>query len=105
MPNNDVEDASDLYVVARIGDQQFESDTHWRSTDGVGSFNYRFKFQIQLPTREPFLRFYAYDRDIVTSNDFLACCQLNLTEYLNEAFQNNKETTLFLGEEKAFETI
>ena len=97
MPNNDIEDASDLYVIVRLGDKQYETDTHWRSTDGTGSFNYRVKFKVNLPTRQPFLRLYCYDRDIITCNDYLASCQLNLTEYLNEAFQNDKETTLYLG--------
>ncbi len=33
-PNNDIEDASDLFVSATVGDTSLKTDTHIRSMNG-----------------------------------------------------------------------
>jgi hypothetical protein len=49
---NKDEGSSDLYVSCQIeGDESSKqnTDTHWKSEDGTGNFNYRMKFPLNLP--------------------------------------------------------
>jgi hypothetical protein len=34
--------------------QILETDTHWKTTKGFGSFNWRMVFNITLPTKDPY---------------------------------------------------
>ena len=35
VPNNDIEDASDLYVTGTLGDKTLKTDVHYRSQNGI----------------------------------------------------------------------
>ena len=50
---NKDEGSSDLYVSCQMEgdvDKKQNTDTHWKSEDGTGNFNYRMKFPVTLPT-------------------------------------------------------
>jgi hypothetical protein len=49
---NKDEGSSDLYVSCQLeenSDSKQNTDTHWKSEDGTGNFNYRMKFPVTLP--------------------------------------------------------
>ncbi len=52
--------------------------SHWNSTDGTGSFNWRMKFQFVLPHPNPRLTLQIWDRDILSANDIVGEIILNL---------------------------
>jgi hypothetical protein len=41
------------------------SDTHWRCADGKGSFNFRMKWDVELPSKFFRLTLQAWDRDLL----------------------------------------
>jgi len=43
------EDAVDIYVTGKIGETLLKTDTHFRSLDGNGSFNWRLVFPVKFP--------------------------------------------------------
>ena len=63
-----------------------ETDVHWRSHKGKGSFNWRCVFDVELPqhARSPArLAIKAWDKDPVTfSNDLIGAIELNLDRLL-----------------------
>lgn len=57
---------NDLYIKAWVqGEAAQETDTHWRCKKGKGSFNWRMKFDVELPMKFPYLTVQMWDRDIV----------------------------------------
>jgi uncharacterized Zn-finger protein len=56
---NKDEGSSDLYVSCQIegnaGSKQ-STDTHWKSEDGTGNFNYRMKFPLLLPASQSLIK-------------------------------------------------
>jgi hypothetical protein len=80
----DAEGTSDVFVKAWIDEQdQKETDTHWRCSNGCASFNYRLLFDFKSPSIKPEsdaykLKLALYDRDIFRSNDFLCKFEIDL---------------------------
>ncbi len=52
-PAMDAEDTSDLFVTAMVGDARQQTDVHYRSQTGTGSFNWRMVFPVTLPMPDP----------------------------------------------------
>ena len=89
---------NDLYVVAYVSGQEGmrqASDTHWRSKNGRGSFNWRFKFDVKLPMKYPYLTLQLFDKDVVKYNDFIAARTLSLAYYFEAALRNEGPTNCF----------
>lgn len=70
------EECNDLYVKGKFGNQELETDTHWRCRE-KGSFNWRWKFKLDFPFdydeeygRE-YLTISLWDKDIVKSNEMI----------------------------------
>jgi len=67
-------ESKDEEAARRMQERQ-NSDTHWRSQNGTGSFNWRFKFRVRVghdtttPTR---LMLQLWDKDVVKYNDCIA---------------------------------
>lgn len=49
VPSQDIEDCSDLYIIAKLADQEQQTDIHFRAMGGKGSFNYRLIFNFMFP--------------------------------------------------------
>lgn len=86
----DWEGTSDIFIRAFVDpDDDKLTDTHWRCSNGIGSFNYRLKFNVKSQPRvaEPsyILTIQAWDKDIVASNDLIGSCDLDITPLFNDA--------------------
>lgn len=86
MPNDDIEDMSDLYVKCQFNDQIQQTDVHYRSSTGDGNFNWRLVYPVKLPIKNTLVTFKVYDKDFVTGDDFLASGSFDIRDYLEEAF-------------------
>lgn len=77
---------NDLYTRCWIeGQRPQETDTHWRAKGGKGSFNWRFKFDIELPYDHPVLTFQLWDRDILKWNDCIAESSVDISPFFRKA--------------------
>jgi hypothetical protein len=99
MPNNDIEDMSDLYVKCDFDGTTQETDVHYRSSTGEGNFNWRMVYPLKLPLKNPTISFKVFDKDIITSDDYLASGSFSIQKYLDEAFETDSSMSLFLGTE------
>lgn len=80
MPLMDVEGTTDIYVAAMLaGSEWKETDTHWRSQNGFGSFNWRMKFNMEFPLKEGNCMFtlQAWDKDLIGRNELIGEAQFN----------------------------
>ena len=88
---------NDLFVRAKLQRSGFatvtlETDTHYRAKKGVGNFNWRMKFPIELPrprNEAPRLLLQLWDRDLIESNDCIAELDLDLGCLCRPALQHN----------------
>ena len=87
VPEMDVEGTTDAYIRAFISDDSVqETDTHYRCTTGSPSFNYRLKFNIQMPiTQKSLLSLQLWDRDLIKSNDVICEWTLDLSDIVNDS--------------------
>lgn len=84
----DWEGTSDIFIRAYFdskADQQ--TDTHWRSQNGVGSFNYRLKFPIksQGDDADYVMTLQGWDKDVLASNDLIGETQIDLKSLVDDA--------------------
>lgn len=80
---------SDIFVVGYPEGQKPQvTDTHWRSEDGNGSFNWRMKFPIIVPCKVPRFKIQIWDKDVLTPNDAIGECNLNLRPFYMKAWRN-----------------
>jgi len=76
---------SDIFVTAYPeGAKPQYTDTHWRSENGEGKFNWRMNFRVTVPNAIPKFKVQIWDKDILNPNDAIAEANLNLrTFYMN----------------------
>ena len=85
MENLDIEDTSDIYVVAFLdGNKKFQTDVHYRCSTGQGSFNWRMKIPVEFPRSKFDLTLQAFDNDILSRDDFICGARLNIGQILND---------------------
>ena len=85
MENLDIEDTSDIYVVAFLdGNKKFQTDVHYRCSTGQGSFNWRMKIPVEFPRAKFDLTLQAFDNDILSRDDFICGARLNIGQILND---------------------
>lgn len=63
------------------------TDVHNFSEDGKGEFNWRMKFPIILPRRNPNLKLQIWDADFV-SDEAISEATINLRSMFNEMYKN-----------------
>lgn len=87
VPMMDGEGTSDVYIKAFISDtDKQETDTHYRNTTGIPSFNYRLLFGVKTPSIKPFMiTLQAWDRDLLKSNDLICQWELDITEMVKDS--------------------
>lgn len=90
---------NDLYVVGMFNDDEQETDVHYRSATGNGSFNWRMVFPVQLPVKNPLVTFKVYDKDLLSGNDFISSGSFSISKHLDEVFETDTSTALYLGTE------
>lgn len=76
---------NDLYVRVQYNNQPVQTtDTHWRAKGGIGSFNWRCKFPLELGTFLPpqRLTLQIWDRDVIKYSDHIGEAVLNLRPWL-----------------------
>ncbi|KAJ5071996.1 c2 calcium-dependent membrane targeting [Anaeramoeba ignava] len=79
---------SDIFVTCQLNEgKRQRSDIHWRSTDGKGSFNWRFVFPVVLPNRVPRIKFQLWDEDILNPNDSIGESLINLKAFFRKAYK------------------
>ena len=90
VPCEDIEGVSDVFIRAYFDDDdKKDTDTHFRCSSGAASFNYRLKFNVESPRKEPLLLvLQAWDFDLFSQNDYL--CEWTLD--LDELFKNVRLT-------------
>ncbi len=72
-----------------------ETDTHWRCRNGKASWNWRMKFNVELPRKFPYLHFQLWDRDILKYNDCIAECNLDCEKYFKQAHRYDEAVNFF----------
>jgi hypothetical protein len=87
---------TDLYITgsvdesgAAVAPAMQTTDTHLRARNGVGNFNWRFKFPIALPCKpgkQPRLRLQVWDMDFFSANESLCETYLSLRGMCDTAF-------------------
>lgn len=89
---DEVRRQSDLFLVADLTSLELalqtmrdETDTHWFATDGIGSFNWRIKFNVTLPMKKARLTLQAWDNNLI-SNDAIGERVIPMTAFLKRAY-------------------
>jgi len=83
---------NDIFVSGSLRGQKAQTtDTHWRSEDGKGEFNWRMVWPISLPMKNPNLTMLLWDKDVLNPNDSVCESVINLTGLCRKAF--NAKTT------------
>ena len=83
MKQMDVEGTSDIYVNAFVdGKNKQSTDIHYRSQNGIGSFNWRIVLPISLPSNRTVLYLQVYDNDLFASDDYICGAEIDLKQIL-----------------------
>jgi len=95
VPRVDVEDTVDIFINARLEDgQTARTDTHFRSTDGNGSFNWRMVFPILLPMKKHRITFQIMDKDLFSSNDYISEATLDFNSEAMKAYEREEAVSI-----------
>ncbi|EZG44373.1 C2 domain protein [Gregarina niphandrodes] len=76
LPNNE---QRSLFVRVTLHDESYDSDVHYRSTDGTAQFNWRFVFSPTSNKNSSILIFQVWSSNILARNELLAERELDLT--------------------------
>lgn len=88
----DFEGTSDIFIRAFLDPADDHlTDTHWRCTDGVGSFNWRLIFKIKSGQDSYNLSVQAWDKDIIASNDLIGDFNLDISPLFEDVMLTNKK--------------
>ena len=91
----DFEGTSDIYCRAFFDSNHSKrTETHFRSMNGNGSFNYRLHFDVQNPGDNQILNLQVWDMDLLSSNDFIGDSSLNLASPIKDAMMTNKAISI-----------
>jgi hypothetical protein len=94
---DEITQQNDLYITGLLdspGQKKKRTDTHLRSKKGKGSFNWRMKYQVELPMKNPRFNIQVWDMDIFSANDFICEATLNLSSLSQKAFKVKDRTKL-----------
>lgn len=96
VPCMDDEGTSDIYIAGYLDENNKQlTDTHYRSKNGKGSFNWRMVFPVELPQPEVIISFQIFDKDIFSPDDFISDCTLDLSTQAQKAFENELNIKLY----------
>ncbi|DAZ97328.1 TPA: hypothetical protein N0F65_003692 [Lagenidium giganteum] len=96
-------DLSDLFIkcwLQAFDDRAQTTDIHWRAKDGKASFNWRMKFDLELPVdkdselEKGYLHLQMWDKDLVY-DDCLADSIVDLSSFLKQAYKTKQIVNVF----------
>jgi len=105
---------NDLYITGELSSSvedecsTQQTDLHFRSQNGCGSFNWRMKFPLKLPKRKlaeyPRFNIQIWDKDFFSPNDNIAEAIIDLQPFLRyaEKFSAEKRCVLEYDEQDKF---
>lgn len=85
----DAEDTTDMYINAFIDSKEKQqTDLHFRCQTGVGSFNWRMLFPVDLPRKDKnnYLNIQVFDKDFFSPDDYICSNNINLEDFLNRIY-------------------
>ncbi len=85
----DIEGTSDIYITVKVDEKTLATDTHWRATGGKGSFNYRLLFNVHLPVADPVAIIQVWDKDLLSSDDYICSAELDFTNAQKIAYEDD----------------
>eukprot|EP00488_Nonionellina_sp_1-RS-2012_P004076 TRINITY_DN9085_c0_g1_i1.p1 TRINITY_DN9085_c0_g1~~TRINITY_DN9085_c0_g1_i1.p1 ORF type:complete len:177 (-),score=33.14 TRINITY_DN9085_c0_g1_i1:136-666(-) len=92
---------NDLFVTCALDGvdnkkyKKQQTDLHFRSQRGFGSFNWRMKFQLDLPCKQPpRLRIQIWDKDFFSVNDSICEAYLDLSGLFKKSLKNHDRTVM-----------
>lgn len=97
-----ITDQNDLYVTCECsfpGLKKQQTDLHFRSKKGKGSFNWRMKFAVTLPTPNklwPRLRFQIWDKDFFSANDSICETLVSLKGLCKQAMKKKDQVKMLV---------
>mmetsp|Transcript_5302 Transcript_5302/g.11686 ORF Transcript_5302/g.11686 Transcript_5302/m.11686 type:complete len:218 (+) Transcript_5302:1-654(+) len=68
-----------------------ETDLHGGAKEGVGKFNWRFVWPVDLPCKIPRMKLQVWDANLIGSNDALGETNVSLKGHLNKAFKAQRK--------------
>jgi len=66
------------------------TDTHFRSTNGKGSFNWRLVFKTVLPQEKQRISFKIWDKDLLSSSDYISEASFDFDKFAQRAFEHEE---------------
>ncbi|OQS05760.1 dysferlin [Thraustotheca clavata] len=96
--DKELSETNDLFVKAWIEGQKAQStDIHWRCSTGKASWNYRMKFQIQMPMKPEFARLHIqlWEKDLLKWQDIIGGTELDLYRWFQIAYYENRTVMPF----------
>jgi len=100
IPLVDAEGCVDIYWTFKIGDTTLKTDTHIRSQNGKGSFNWRLVFPLKLPLKQHQITIQVWDKDLLSKDDFIAESTFDFTPEATLAFENDIAVKILGGKKK-----
>ena len=93
MPDGDIEGISDLYVTGELVNSpiKLKTDVHYIAQNGKGVFNWRMVWDVEVPSESYELKLQAWDKDLVSSDDFMGEYRLDFREMALEALETENE--------------
>ncbi|EQC32228.1 hypothetical protein SDRG_09979 [Saprolegnia diclina VS20] len=96
--DKDLSETNDLFVKAWMeGHKAQSTDIHWRCSTGKASWNYRMKFQVEMPMKPEFARLHLqlWEKDLLKWQDIIGGTELDLYRWLQLAYQENRTVLPF----------
>jgi hypothetical protein len=64
---------------------------------GIGTFNWRCIYKLKLPSNDTTFSFRVFDKDILTSDDYLSSASISISADLEEAYETREPQKIYLG--------